>query len=134
MGQPRDLRTVRRAKTPNDALAAPPGAAGARVDLAVPVWPVPAARLEAALRAVAEAEPRTALVAEHPELGQLVFVQRSRLLGFKDRIVAQRVEVPGGVSLLLHSRSLTGGWDLGANRRRLKRWLARLDADLSSEA
>ena len=33
-----------------------------------------------------------------------------------------------GVSAILYSRSRYGGWDMGVNRKRLRRWLARLEA------
>ena len=133
MQQARDLTQIRRARTPNDTLAAPAGITAARPDLPVPTYPLPAERLRAALRAVAEAEPRTALEAEHAALDQLVFLARSRLFGFKDRIEAQIVALPDGVSLILYSRALSGGWDLGVNRRRVARWLAALEAALRSD-
>lgn len=131
MEQGRDLREIKRRRTLNDTLAAPTGITAAEPDLTVPSYAVPAERLRAALRGVAEAEPRTSLVAEHPGLDQLVFVQRSGFFGFKDRIEAQIVTQPEGVSVILYSRSLTGGWDLGVNRKRLRRWLTALDKALS---
>lgn len=131
MTQGRDLRTIKRRRTPNDALAAPAGVTAAEPDLIVPCYAVPVERLKAALREVADAGPRTKLLAEHQALDQLVFVQRSRFFGFKDRIEAQVVTLPEGVSAILYSRALTGGWDLGENRKRLGRWLAGLDAALN---
>lgn len=131
MTQERDLREIERRRRPNDALAAPDGVTAARTDLPVPCFPVSAERLRAALRAVAEAEPRTELLADQESPDRLVFVQRSRVLGFKDRIEAQIVALPEGHSLILYSRALSGGWDLGVNRKRLRRWLAALERALS---
>ena len=131
MEQGRDLREIKRRRTPNDTLAAPAGITAADPDLTVPTYALPADRLRAALRGVAEAEPRTTLFAEHPGLDQLVFVQRSRFFGFEDRIEAQIVALPEGHSVILYSRALTGGWDLGVNRKRLRRWLAALERALS---
>ena len=123
-----DLRELRRAALPKDALAAPPGACVAKADVSVPLFQGSKDTLADRLRAVALAEPRTRLVAEFPDLDQSVFEQRSRVFGFPDIIRIQIVTMSGGVSAILYSRSRFGGWDMGVNRKRLQRWLARLAA------
>lgn len=123
-----DLRSLRRASLPKDALAAPPGVCVARADFSVPVLDISKAALADRLRAVAQAEPRTRLVAEFPELDQLVFEQHSRAFRFPDTIRVQVVSMSDGVSAILYSRSRYGGWNMGVNRKRLCRWLARLEA------
>jgi len=123
-----DLRDLRRAALPKDALAAPPGLCVARADLTVPAFTLSKDALAERLRAVALAEPRTQLIGELSELDQLAFEQRSRVFGFPDTIRVQIVPMSDGVSAILCSRSRYGGWDIGANRKRLRRWLARLEA------
>ena len=41
----------------------------------------------------------------------------------------QIVTLPEGVSAILHSKSGFGYWDLGVNRKRLERWLQRLESE-----
>ena len=123
-----DLRTLRRAALPKDALAAPAGVGEARPDVAVPVFALSKGAFAEPLRAVALAEPRTRMVAAFPALDQMVFEQRTPVLGFPDTIRVQVVSLNDGVSAILYSRSRYGGWDVGVNRKRLRRWLARLEA------
>ncbi|MBM3521687.1 MAG: DUF1499 domain-containing protein [Alphaproteobacteria bacterium] len=57
------------------------------------------------------------------------YVQRSARLEFPDTIVARYLERPGGRSTVaLYARSQIGRSDLGANKARVERWLARLEA------
>lgn len=123
-----DLRTLRRAALPKDALAAPAGVGEARPDVAVPVFALSKDAFAERLRAVALSEPCTRMVAAFPALDQMVFEQRTPVLGFPDTIRVQVVSLNAGVSAILYSRSRYGGWDLGVNRKRLRRWLARLKA------
>ena len=123
-----DLQVFRRSPLPKDALAAPPGVCAARNDLAVPRFRLSKVALATRLRDIALAEPRARLIAEFSALDQMVFEQRSPVFGFPDTIRMQIVTMSDGVSAILYSRSRYGVWDLGVNRARLRRWLARLEA------
>ena len=126
--EPVDLRYLRRTVLPKDALAAPAGLCSVRTDLAVPVFALSKGTLKERLHAVARAEPRTRLIAELPDLDQQIFEQRTPVFRFPDTIRVQIVSLADGVSAILYSRSRYGGWDIGVNRKRLRRWLARLGA------
>ncbi len=78
-------------------------------------------------RKVISAQPRTELVAQDPDLGQMVFVQRSRIFGFADTIWIQTVDLEPEASLIVYSRSNFGFWDLGVNRRRVSTWLSEIE-------
>jgi uncharacterized protein (DUF1499 family) len=123
-----DFQRLERRGTPNDALACPAGMCGdARVDLVPPVFAADARSLRAALAKVIAAEPKVVRVAADDAGGTERFVQRSALLGYPDTIVVRYVDLPGGRSTLaLYSRAQIGRSDLGANKARLERWLARL--------
>jgi uncharacterized protein (DUF1499 family) len=82
------------------------------------------------LRQLGEGFPRTTLIRDWPERRQAQWVERSALMNYPDIIAAELVPGPGGAGLFLYSRSLFGWSDLGANRRRVERWLAALDAAL----
>jgi len=57
------------------------------------------------------------------------YIQRSARLDFPDTIVVRYLERPSGRSTVaFHSRSQIGRSDLGANKARIERWLARLEA------
>jgi uncharacterized protein (DUF1499 family) len=125
---PVDFARLERRSSPNDALARPdalPGAA--RADIAAPVFAIDARALRAAM-ARALAEERDLLrVAVDPVAGTERYVQRTPLLGFPDTIDVLYLDLPEGRgTLALYSRSQLGYRDLGANRARIERWLARL--------
>ena len=123
-----DFARLERRSTPNDALACPAGACGgARADLAPPVFAIDARALRDVVGKAIAAEPNLIRVAADEAAGTERYVQRSALLGFPDTIVVRYLDLPGGRSTLaLYSRSQLGHSDLGANKARLERWLARI--------
>jgi uncharacterized protein (DUF1499 family) len=122
------FQTLKRRKTPNDALACPANLCQAKSDLVPPVFAVDAKALQAAMAKVVASEPRTVLVeANGAELTER-YIQRSALLRFPDTIVVRYIEQSQRRSTLaLYSRSQLGHGDLGANLARLKRWLGKLE-------
>ena len=129
---PIDLRSLSRGSAPNEALACPSGLCSAEADFETPVYDLPLDALRALLSELVASEPRTELVAESAELDQRVYLQRSSVFGFPDRIRVQMVRLPEGVSAILHSQAVYGWWDLGVNRRRVEDWLARLEAAVAA--
>jgi uncharacterized protein (DUF1499 family) len=115
--------------SPNTCLAAPPGA-HRQAHITTPPLPVDAATAWPLLRALGDGFPRTTRIAEWPERRQVQWVQRSALAKFPDIIAAELASGPAGAGLFLYSRSLFGYSDFGVNRRRVKAWLAALDAAL----
>jgi uncharacterized protein (DUF1499 family) len=124
---PVSFESLQRRSTPNDALACPPDLCGAKSDVVPPIFAVSAMELRLALGKVVASEPRVVEV-ETTDQGMTVrYIQRSRLMGFPDTIVVRFIERPGGRSTLaLYSRSQIGAGDLGVNRARIERWLAKL--------
>jgi uncharacterized protein (DUF1499 family) len=125
---PFDVARIERPASPNTALAAPAGFIPTP-DMVTPDYAVPPARLFAVLGAAAAAQPRTFVAAADPARLQEQWVARSRWLNFPDLVAAQVLAAPtGGSHLVLYSRSVYGYSDLGANQRRLRAWLAAIDA------
>lgn len=124
---PRDLRALERASSPNDALACPPGICQAEADLESPRFALPPERLSEIVRQAIAAQERTELVEEIPESAQLVFVQRSALLGFRDTVWIQTIDLAPQSALIVYSRSNLGYWDFGVNRERVETWLAAIE-------
>ena len=58
-------------------------------------------------------------------------LDRTRWLGFPDFITLAVRDDPAGARVLAYSRSVYGHADFGANRARVERWLALLDARLA---
>jgi hypothetical protein len=115
--------------SPNTHLVAPPGhALPAQVRHAG--WRVSGPELWAAVQQVAQAQPRTTLLAAWPEALQAQWVARTRLMNYPDVVVAQLLPGEERSALILYSRSLIGWSDLGANAARCAEWLAALDAAL----
>ncbi len=123
---PVDFATVSPPDKPNWALTAP-GKLGNPHAEPAPIFGVNADALQAAVLVAFEAEPRTRLVSHDPVRRRMTFIQRSAVLRFVDNI---EVEIfPLGedqTSLALFSRSQVGYSDLGVNRSRVARVLARL--------
>ncbi len=130
---PVTFETLVRRKSPNDALACPPGLCPAISDLVAPVYPVPAQALRQALAEVLKREERLQRVASDDAAMTDRYVQRSKLLHFPDTITVRFLDRPGGTSTVaLYSRSQLGHSDLGINRARIERWLAALTAAVPS--
>jgi uncharacterized protein (DUF1499 family) len=133
---PMDMAKLERPATPNTALAGPavPGQSAATMappDLVTPRYGVSAARLFAAVQAVAAAQPRTFLAASYPDRLQVHWVARSAIFNFPDLVTAQVVaDGPQASTLVLYARSVYGRSDFGVNRARLRAWLAALNAML----
>lgn len=123
---PVDFKTLKRRRSPNDALACPRDFCPEhRVDFEPPVWEIPAARLRGLIAEAAAAEPGTVLVDRGEEQDR--FVVRTPLMRFPDTVVAQAIPCGDSRSTLaLYSRSQIGRSDLGVNKRRLERWVERI--------
>ena len=113
-----------------DPLKAPdPGDGGVRLlPDASKLYPLPPASLLAAFDLVAREEPRTDRLAGSVEDGQITYVARSLVWGFPDYITVTAVPEGEGARLAVYSRLRFGRGDMGVNRKRLDRWLHRLDA------
>ena len=125
-----DFAQLVRRGSPNDALACPKGfCGGARADVVSPVFAIDARALRAAMERALASESRLERVAADAAAGTARYVQRTPLLGFPDPIELRYLDLPGGgSSLVIYSRSKLGDSDLGANRARIERGLARLTA------
>jgi len=76
---------------------------------------------------VIAAEPRLVQVAAEPGQRRSVLIQRSALFRFPDLVTVEFVALaPDRSSLALYSRARYGRSDFGVNRRRVLRWLSRL--------
>ena len=128
---PLDPLTTPRTATPNDALICPADGAlcAAEPDEAALWYPVPAAAVLDAWRRVILAAPRTRLTLDAN--GLLVGEQKSRVFRFIDRFAVRAVAEGGRASYAAYSRSLTGRYDFGVNKKRLHDWSAAVDAELS---
>ena len=131
--EPQDLRELKRAESPNDSLACPPGVCTAQADFESPVFgTTPEALLQALRQALAD-QPRTELAADVPEPRQVIYVQRSAVFRFPDTIWVQPVDMTNGSSVIIYSQSNYGYGDFGVNRERVGLWLDLLRDALASE-
>jgi uncharacterized protein (DUF1499 family) len=120
------MQRIERPDSPNTALAGPAGFVPPP-DVVTPAYPVPATRLQEAVRAVAAAQPRTFLAADFSPERQTHWVVRSAAFNFPDLVIAQIADAgPDSSTLVLYSRSVYGRSDFGVNRQRLNTWLAAL--------
>ncbi len=121
---PVDLARIRRRRSGNDALIAPPDVCpDVRIDAEPGDFALEPAELLRRIAAVALAEPRvTRLSSDDPLAAR--FEQRSAVFRFPDIIDVRVIDRgPGRSTLALYSRSVLGRRDFGVNRARLERWL-----------
>ncbi len=78
------------------------------------------------LGAIADAYPRTTVLAGGPADGRVTWIARSKVMGFPDYITAEAVAVSGGTRLDVYARQRFGSSDLGVNAARLKLWLGQM--------
>jgi uncharacterized protein (DUF1499 family) len=127
-----DFRRLARSGLSNEFLAAPRGHYPGPADAESPVFDVPAARLEVAVETALARAPRTRLLRADRAIGQFVYQQRSRVFRFPDVVRVQLIPLDEARSTLaIHSRSVYGRNDLGVNRRRVRRWLEAIAAEIA---
>jgi hypothetical protein len=110
----------------SEVLVAPAGFA-LPPDIRAPVYPIPPARLFAALSALAAAQPRTYALDSAPAQLQAAWVVRSAMANFPDVVEIAVLAEPGGSSYVLYAHALYGWSDYGVNRRRAANWGKLLD-------
>jgi len=117
---------LQRPDSPNHWLVAPADFA-VKPDAVAPVYALPASQLREAFTALLRAQPRVAIAAEHGD--GLHAVATTAVFRFEDDVRVQFIALsPAQSTLAIYSASRVGDWDLGANRRRIEDWLARLPA------
>ena len=79
------------------------------------------------LTTLAQATPRTTLLAGTVPEGRITWISRSKLMGFPDYITAEVRHAPQGTRLDIFSRQRFGDGDWGVNAARLTAWLTTLD-------
>jgi hypothetical protein len=95
------------------------------------VFALPAQRLFEAWLAVTGRQPRTRKLSVDSTTRRSLHVQRTQWLRFPDLVRAEVVDLGKGRSgIAIDSRSRFGVFDFCVNRRRVKRWLAALAAEV----
>ena len=124
-----DPATAPPGEYPNQYLAAPHGATAAAADAETRLYAETPRALLARFDAIAQAQPRTRVVAGDAASLMVTYVQRSRVFGFPDYLTVKAVARDGGAGLIVWSRARYGRADFGVNRARVEAWLVALDRD-----
>jgi len=112
----------------NGSLACPEHYCAVAPDLASPAFPVEVDRLHALWPQALHGERGIVTLLEEPNRRRMVLVQHSAVLGFPDVITVELVPVgPDRSSVALYSRARYGKLDFGVNRKRVERWISRLE-------
>lgn len=123
-----EFATLRRPDSPNTYLIVAAGQdLSAMVDTVAPTLNVPADRLANTWVDIVRGRPRTRILGISDDGLQIEAEQRSAVFGFVDRISFRAVPSDSDNSTFFaYSRSVTGYWDLGVNRSRLREWVSEL--------
>lgn len=124
-----DFATLKRPRTPNTFLLAPEGLCReAKIDEKAPVYPVSAAKLRQEFLNVAIAQPRVSHTFGDEAGLYDELVSRSAVFHFPDLVSVKFLDLKGGRSTLaLYARAVYGRSDLGINRVRSMRWIAKVN-------
>jgi hypothetical protein len=119
---------VLREPLPDNAfLACPAGYCAVADAMPSPVFAFSADRLAEYWTELMGGELRLVVLSTEPQQRRLVLLQHSRVLRFPDLVTVEFVPLgPERSSLALYSRARYGIYDFGTNRRRVGRWLSRL--------
>ncbi|ABV93476.1 conserved hypothetical protein [Dinoroseobacter shibae DFL 12 = DSM 16493] len=109
-------------------LSAGSGAALVRSDgnLQSPVFDETPEALLARLHAIADATPRTRVLAGSPEEGRVTYMTRSLVFGFPDYTSVTTIPMGDGAQVVAYGRLRFGSSDMGVNTERLSGWLDQL--------
>ncbi|MGF1476469.1 MAG: DUF1499 domain-containing protein [Geminicoccaceae bacterium] len=111
-----------------------PSSLRADADQEPPDFPVGWTELADALDRVLKEEPRLELRHSSADNHRKLFVQRSKLFRFPDRITVEFIPRSDTSSTLaIHSASVFGLRDYGVNRERVRRWLNNLEREIGRE-
>lgn len=127
------LAQLVRPTSPNTYFVCPSGFSISDPDQIAPVFPQSVDVLFSTWKTVAEGQPKTTeLPPPSTSDRQISHVQRTALLGYPDVITAEVISMPaGGATIAIYSRSQYGHSDLGANQKRVNRWLSLLSEALA---
>jgi uncharacterized protein (DUF1499 family) len=113
----------------NAALACPPDYCAVAEAIPNPVFAVHSEQLLDNWIDVISKEPRVVMVASDLEQRRFSVIQHSALLRFPDIVTVEFIPLEGDrSSLAVYSRARYGRSDFGVNRKRVLRWLDRLQA------
>lgn len=123
-----EFDALRRPSSPNHWLVAPMDTdASLHPDAAAPGFQLPAERLAKAWVGVVEQAPRARILGISDDGLQVEAEQRSAWFGFVDKVSFRAVTLDQESSTFFaYSRSQTGYWDFGVNRKRLSGWVEAL--------
>lgn len=123
------FKTMKRSNLPNNSLICPEGFCNtATPEILAPVFSVSADTLRDLLRASLKSEKRLERVHTNDPAMRERYVQRSELFRFPDTIQVEYIALTAQTSTIaLFSQSQIGFSDAQINKKRLKRWLRRLD-------
>lgn len=127
-----DFRHLKLKGSPNEYLVAPDSLCKEAVPhCPADIYDVPASELRDAVMHVVTRQPRIELAGMDEDNMAFEFVQYSSVLNFKDMISIRVIPVDGKNSTLaIFSRSKSGYYDFGVNRKRVDSWLEELEGEI----
>ena len=121
-----DFSTLNRPDSPNSYLLCPENTClQSTADQVAPVFAASPEQLRDRILEFVDKSPNIQTRTLDPENAQYDFIERTPVMRFPDIITVRIFPAgDGGSTLAIYSRSVYGHSDLGANRKRVERWLA----------
>jgi uncharacterized protein (DUF1499 family) len=127
-----DFQNIKRPRSRNHWLVAPEARSDA--DQVAPRFALSPEQLTEHWHEVVSNQPRTRVTSVSDDRLRIEAEQRSALFRFVDVISFQAIEDGDGhATFFAFSRSLSGYWDLGVNRKRLRHWVGLLSDAIGKE-
>lgn len=122
------FKTFKRSNRPNNALICPEDFCDHAVpEIVAPTYAISADQLREKMRLSLKTEHRLERVHTNDPAMRERYLQRSELFRFPDTIQVEYIPLgPNSSTIALYSAAQIGVSDAGVNRKRLKRWLKRL--------
>jgi len=124
-----DFQQLSLPNSPNYALACPVNHCQEKATLEVPVFPLSKSELESLTKDIMSQQPRTEFIKGSSK--QAIYVQSSRVFAFKDFIHIEFLPLGAQQSsVMILSRSETGYYDFGVNKRRVQHLVEAITAQV----
>ncbi|MBL4907962.1 MAG: DUF1499 domain-containing protein [Sneathiella sp.] len=125
--QQTNFSTLKLTSKPNQYLLCPENYCAAKTNTTSPLFDLSIKELQKVWAEMMSAQQNVHPLPNINDINQIDYVQRTKLMRYPDIITVSFIEQPENKSTLaIYSRSIYGGSDFGANKKRIEQWMKKL--------